>query len=80
MSRQSLSMHLVLDSSSDDDNNEFFVSVTHMAMNADDSDNKTIHRGNFKCKGQRQPNKISINCYRPQYGTENNMLHICRFH
>jgi hypothetical protein len=35
-------MHLVLDSSSDDDNNEFFVSVTHMAMNADDSDNEIV--------------------------------------
>jgi hypothetical protein len=46
-------MRLVLDLSSDDDNNEFFISVTHMAMNADDSDNETIHRGNFKCKGQR---------------------------
>jgi hypothetical protein len=41
-------MQLVLDSSSDDDDNEFFISVTHMAMNAYKSYNEIKHHGSMK--------------------------------
>jgi hypothetical protein len=39
-------MQLMLDSSLDDDDDEFFLSSTHMAMNVDESDNETK-----QCKG-----------------------------
>ena len=45
MSRRSLSMQLVMDSSLDDDDDDFLLSVTHVAMNADESDDETRHRG-----------------------------------
>ena len=45
MSRRSLSMQLVMDSSLDDDNDDFLLSVTHVAMNADESDDETRHHG-----------------------------------
>jgi hypothetical protein len=41
-------MQLVLDSSSDYDDDEFFLSSTHMAMNADESDNETKQCGSIK--------------------------------
>jgi hypothetical protein len=47
MSRRTLPMQMVLESSSDDDDGKFFVSITHV-MNADDSDNKTKHHGSIQ--------------------------------
>nr|TKW28273.1 hypothetical protein SEVIR_3G309700v2 [Setaria viridis] len=47
MGRRSLSMHLVLDSSSNDDDDNFFLSVTHVAVNADESGDETKHRGSI---------------------------------
>lgn len=47
MSRPTLPMQMVLESLSDDDDGEFFVSITHV-MNADDSDNETKHHSSIQ--------------------------------
>jgi hypothetical protein len=48
MNRRALSMQMVLDSSSDDDDEDLFISVTQVAMNADELDNATKHRGSVQ--------------------------------
>ena len=48
MNRRALSMQMVLDSSSDDDDEDLFISVTQVAMNADELDNETKHRGSVQ--------------------------------
>jgi hypothetical protein len=45
MNRRTLLMQMVLDSSSDDDDVDFFVYITHVAMNVDESDNEMKHHG-----------------------------------
>ena len=47
MNRRSFPMHLVLDSSSDDDSDDFLISITHVAVNANESDDETKHRGSI---------------------------------
>jgi hypothetical protein len=45
MNRQSVSMQMVLESSSDNNDNDFLLDVTHVAINADESDDEPKHRG-----------------------------------
>jgi hypothetical protein len=53
LSRLNLAMQLVLESSSDDEDDEFFLGVTHVAMNADESDDEKKYCGSIhRCCGR----------------------------
>jgi hypothetical protein len=48
MTRLSLSMQLVLESSSDEEDDDYFLPVTHVATNANESDDDKKYRGSIQ--------------------------------